>query len=160
MRRQQVAGKRVLAVDYGRKRIGLALSDELGITARPLGIIERTNRERDMRRLGEICRENGVARIIVGNPRHMSGESGEMAAEAENFAKRLRKHVSIEVELVDERLTSWEAEQIRSDMGAAGRKRGASSDDVAAAVLLRDYLSQSAASASPIPSIAPGAGRA
>jgi putative transcription antitermination factor YqgF len=78
--------RRTLAVDYGRKRIGLALSDELGLTARPLATITRVNRHRDMSRLREACRKNGVTHIIVGHPLHMTGEAGEMADEAARFA--------------------------------------------------------------------------
>jgi len=85
---------RILAIDYGRKRIGLALSDELGITARPLATILRVNRREDLRRLREICRNHSVALIIVGHPLRMSGEAGEMAAEAAGFAKKLEKELT------------------------------------------------------------------
>ncbi len=102
---------RILAIDYGRKRIGLALSDELGLTAQPLATIVRTNRRNDLRRLREICRQYEVGRIVVGHPLHMTGEAGEMAEEAKRFAARLEKDLRIEVVLVDERLTSWEAGQ-------------------------------------------------
>ncbi len=117
---------RILAIDYGRKRIGLALSDELGITAQPLQTLMHKNRRDDVRRLRDICRAHGVARILVGHPVHITGEAGEMADEAARFATRLRKELGIEVELADERLTSWEAEQtmagIRSGGGAKMRR--------------------------------------
>jgi len=134
---------RILAVDYGRKRIGLALSDELGMTAQPLAVLLRVNRQIDLRRLREICRNHGVFHIIVGHPLHMTGEAGEMAEEAARFAARLEKGVGIAAELVDERLTSWEAGRTVAQTRSSGRnsrgKRGAV-DDVAAAILLRDYL--------------------
>lgn len=136
--------RRILALDYGRRRIGLALSDELRLTAQPLRTLARKNRAEDVRHLRQICREQGVARIIVGHPVHMTGEPGEMAEEAARFAARLKKELGIEVELLDERLTSWEAEQTvtgtrsRSSQGR-GRRR-APLDDVAAAILLREYL--------------------
>jgi putative Holliday junction resolvase len=133
---------RILAIDYGRKRIGLALSDELGITARPLATMHRVNRREDLRRLREICRKHSVALIIVGHPLHMSGEAGEMAAEAAGFAKKLEKEIAVKVELVDERLTSWEAGQTMAQTQSASRRKRGSLDDVAAAVLLRDYLGQ------------------
>jgi putative Holliday junction resolvase len=134
--------KRILAIDYGRKRIGLALSDELRLTAQPLGTLLRTNRQADLRRLRETCRSHAVSRIIVGHPLHITGEPGEMADESARFATRLRKELGLEVELVDERLTSWEARQLRpAARGAEGRKRQPV-DDLAAAVLLRDYLEQ------------------
>jgi putative Holliday junction resolvase len=105
------AMSRILAIDYGRKRIGLALSDELGATAQP---------------------------IIVGHPLHMTGEAGEMAAEAASFAMRLSKELGIETELVDERLTTWEARQTMTE--TKSRRKGEPIDAIAAAVLLRDYL--------------------
>jgi putative Holliday junction resolvase len=132
--------RRVLAVDYGRKRIGLALSDALGLTAQPLAILDRVNRQSDLRRLREACRTHGVTHIIVGHPVHMTGEAGEMANEAARFAARLEKEIGIQVELVDERLTSWEAEQTVAETKSSARRRRRPLDDVAAAVLLRDYL--------------------
>lgn len=141
---EQTAGakpRRILAIDYGRKRIGLALSDELGLTAQPFETLTRTNRRDDLRRLREVCRKHGVRQVIVGHPVHMTGEAGAMADEAARFASRVQKELGISVELVDERLTSWEARQTVSGTMASRRKRR-SLDDVAAAVLLRDYLEQ------------------
>ena len=128
-------------MDYGRKRIGLALSDELGLTARPLTTMRRTNRQNDMKRLREICRRNGVCHIIVGHPLHLTGEAGAMAEEALGFARRLEKAVDIEVELRDERLTSWEAQRTVTET-RSGRPKRSPLDEVAAAILLRDYLEQ------------------
>jgi putative Holliday junction resolvase len=99
----------ILAIDYGRTRIGLALSDELKSTARPLQILQRTNRRDDVRRLRELCREYSVGKIVVGWPIRLDGTPGEMAAETEQFAERLRKQLGLPVELMDERLSSWEA---------------------------------------------------
>jgi putative holliday junction resolvase len=132
------AMSRILAIDYGRKRIGLALSDELGVTAQPLLTLQRTNRRDVIRGLREICAKHGVARIIVGHPLHMTGEAGEMAAEAASFAMRLSKESGIETELVDERLTTWEARQTMTE--TKSRRKGEPIDAIAAAVLLRDYL--------------------
>jgi putative Holliday junction resolvase len=134
--------KRILAVDYGRKRIGLALSDELRLTAQPLGTLLRTNRQADLRRLRETCRSHAVSRIIVGHPLHINGDAGEMADESARFATRLRKELGLEVELVDERLTSWEARQIRPASRSDESRKRQPVDDLAAAVLLRDYLEQ------------------
>jgi putative holliday junction resolvase len=131
-------GTRILAVDYGRKRIGLALSDELRLTAQPLRTILRTNRQNDLRRLREICRENGVTHIVVGQPLHMSGDASPMSDETARFAARIEKHLGIQVELADERLTSWEAKQTLAKNTATRQRKPV--DDVAAAVLLRDYL--------------------
>lgn len=126
---------RILAIDYGRKRIGMALSDELGLTAQPLAVLVRKNRLADFNRLRDVCSRHSVEQIIVGYPLHITGQEGDMAAEAARFAARLSKGLRIETELVDERLTSWQARQT-----VANRKRGEAIDDVAAAVLLRDYL--------------------
>jgi len=132
--------RRILAIDYGRKRIGLALSDELQLTAQPLLVLKCANRRDDLRRLRDICRKQGVARILVGHPLHMTGEAGEMADEAARFAARLRKELGIEVDLVDERLTSWEAGQMMAETGSARQRNESSLDDVAAAIFLREYL--------------------
>jgi putative holliday junction resolvase len=134
--------KRVLAIDYGRRRIGLALSDELGVTARPLTTMVRVNRQADLRRLRQICREHSVAHIIVGHPLLLSGQAGEMAGEAARFAARLKKETGIETELIDERLTSWQAEQTVGQTPSARRAKRKSLDEIAAAILLRDYLDQ------------------
>jgi len=132
--------RRILALDYGRKRIGLAVSDELRLTAQPLKTLARRNRADDVRRLREICREQGVARIILGHPVHMTGEAGPMAEEAARFGARLKRELGIEVELLDERLTTWEAEEtVAGTRSPRGRGR-APLDDVAAAILLREYL--------------------
>jgi putative holliday junction resolvase len=131
---------RILAIDYGRKRIGLAISDELQLTAQPLLVMKRVNRRDDLRRLRDICRKQGVARILVGHPLHITGEAGEMAEEAARFAARLRKELGIEVDLVDERLTSWEAAQMTAETGSAAHRKASSLDDVAAAIFLREYL--------------------
>jgi putative holliday junction resolvase len=135
--------RRILAIDYGRRRLGLALSDELGMTARPFATILRVNRQSDLRRIRQICRDHSIARIIVGHPLHMSGAVGEMAAEAARFAARLNKATGIETELVDERLTSWQAGQT----GAARRGNRRAIDDLAAAVLLREYLERTSSDA-------------
>ena len=135
---------RILAIDYGRRRIGIAVSDELRITARPLTILERKNRSELIRKLREMAREYGARQIIVGYPLNLDGTSGEMAEEAARFANRVRKELGIEVELVDERLTSWAAEQAIAETGRRVRRKSSSPrqshDDFAAAIFLRDYL--------------------
>lgn len=132
---------RILAIDYGQKRIGLALSDEMGLTAQPLQTLERTNRRNDIRRVREIVRRNGVRRIVVGHPVHLNGTESEMAAEAARFAERLGKELGLPVELADERLSSWEAEQVLVEAGQK-KRAGAAVDHIAAAVILRDYLAR------------------
>lgn len=136
---------RILAIDYGRRRLGLAISDEMGWTAAPLQTLERKGRETDLRRLGVIAREQGVRRILVGNPLRMDGTAGTMAKEAERFAGRVKEALRLPVEVVDERLTSWAADQWRSGHPEAGR--GRSNDEVAAAILLEEYLGREQATA-------------
>jgi putative holliday junction resolvase len=130
---------RILAIDYGRRRIGLAICDELRVTARPLATLERTNRKSDLRHLRELVRENGVGIILVGHPVHLSGQSSEMSEEAAQFAKRLREELGMPVELRDERLTSWEAKQTARDLKS---NKNANIDSLAAAILLREYLNE------------------
>lgn len=144
----------ILAIDYGRKRIGLAVSDQLGIVARPLETLERKNRRDDVRRLREIVRAHGVRRIVVGHPLRLDGTPGEMAEEVGRFAARLEKQLGLPVALVDERLTSWQVEQMAGEMHwleqaaspgkmsahTPSRKPAATRDAMAAAVILRDYL--------------------
>ena len=140
--RTDVPGLRILAIDYGRKRIGLAVSDERHLTARPLGALLRKNRRDLLRHLREIVRDNNIGKILVGQPLHLNGKRGEMAVEAGRFAARVQKHLGLPVELVDERLTSWEAEQTLTETKS---RRGKTSskpniDSTAAAIFLREYL--------------------
>lgn len=138
---REAHGEKILALDYGRKRIGLAISDEALLIARPLTTLMRTNRRNDLHRLKEVCVENEVGLILVGLPLHLSGHASEMAEEASRFGARLEKQLKVRVVMFDERLTSWEAGQVRAESGAARRKKQEDLDSLAAAVLLRDYLS-------------------
>lgn len=135
---------RVLAIDYGRRRLGLAVSDALRLTARPLATWSRSNRRQDLARLRTLCREQEISRIVVGWPLQLGGDRGEMASEAARFAERVREELGIPVELVDERLSSWEAEQTlaqsRGRKPHSRRRKEHGLDETAAAVILRDYL--------------------
>src|SRR2546429_4383423 len=106
----------ILAVDYGRARIGLAIADAETRMAQPLSTMERINRNEDMRRLRELVREHGVKQIVVGLPLRLDGTRGEMVEEVERFAQRVRKQIGVPVEMVDERLTSWEAERLLEEV--------------------------------------------
>jgi putative pre-16S rRNA nuclease len=134
----------ILAIDYGRRRLGLALSDPLGVTARPFAVWKRINRRHDLARLRELCRAHEVKRIVVGWPLRLDGTPAEMAGEARSFAQRLGKDLGLPVELADERLSSWEAEQMVREAAPAraSRRSRQELDDVAAAVILRDFLSR------------------
>jgi putative Holliday junction resolvase len=141
----------ILAIDYGKKRLGLALSDEAGVTSRPFATWERTNRRQDLGRLRDLARDERVRRIVVGLPLHLDGSPSEMSEEVKAFSERVRKALGIPVELVDERLTSWEAKQtisareprkhsFRGSQARIENRKKTPLDDVAAAIILRDYL--------------------
>ena len=143
----------ILGVDYGRARIGLALADSETRMAQPLSTLERINRNEDMRRLRELVREHGVKQIVVGLPLRLDGKHGEMAEEVERFAQRVRKQIGVPVEMVDERLTSWEAERLLEEVQGRfihdekltsskkpKKKAKMTVDAVAAAVILKGYL--------------------
>lgn len=146
-----------LAIDYGRERIGLAIARANAKMAEPLSTLRRINRNEDMRRLRELAREHRVKQVVVGLPLNLDGTRGEMAEEAERFAQRVRKQLGVLVEMVDERLTSWEAERLLEEMQGRflhGPKKGvgtqrkaparATVDAVAAAVILTEYLGRQA----------------
>lgn len=150
----QIERQSVLAVDYGRARIGFALADSETRMPQPLSTLERINRNEDMRRLRELVREHGVKQIVVGLPLRLDGTRGDMAEEVERFAQRVRKQIGVPVELVDERLTSWEAERLMEELQGrfiSAEKLGSHKkpknvqakmtvDAVAAAVILKEYL--------------------
>jgi putative holliday junction resolvase len=147
---------KILALDYGRTRIGMALADAEVRIAEPHDTFERINRNDDMRRLREFVRDHAVKQIVVGLPLRLDGAAGDMAEEARRFAGRVRKQIGVPVELVDERLTSWQAEQVlEQEFGRRithretpqGRKRITRTSDgkytvdsIAAMLILRDYL--------------------
>src|ERR1700704_287240 len=112
----------ILAIDYGQKRLGLALSDEHGVTSRPFAIWTRINRRRDLARLRELVRKEGIRHIIVGLPLHLDGTPSEMSEEVKAFAARIEKALGIRVEMMDERLSSWEARQSLTIMKPGARR--------------------------------------
>ena len=122
---------KVLALDYGSARTGVAVSDPTGTVARPLGVVERAASDTGIARLVELAREEEVERIVVGLPITLRGEHGAQAEETERFVELLRAAVDLPVESFDERFTTKLAE--------AGETR-AEQDAVAAAHLLSSYL--------------------
>jgi len=145
----------ILAIDYGRVRIGLAVADSPHAVARPLATIERINRNQDLRRIREFIRHHSVKLVLVGLPLRLDGTRGEMAQEAQRFAQRIQKQIGVAVEMADERLTSWEAErQLEEQFGRRSKSLASASkktrveisvDSMAAAIILRDYLARKAA---------------
>jgi putative Holliday junction resolvase len=150
----------ILALDYGRARIGLAIAEMEAQLPRPLLTLNRVNRNEDMRRLRELAREHGVRQIVVGLPLRLDGTRGEMAEEATRFSARLRKQLGLPVDMLDERLTSWEAERLLEEQSGrvlheakkhakgGNKPTRASVDAVAAAVILKEYLEQQRATKS------------
>ena len=133
-----------MAIDYGRKRFGVAISDELGLTSHPLKTLPRTNRRDDLRRLRLLARENEVRQIVVGLPLRLDGSAGDMAAEVKSFATRITKELGLPVEMFDERLSSWEAGQTEVS-SSRGEHHDVHRDEIAAAIILRDYLASRSA---------------
>jgi putative Holliday junction resolvase len=136
---------RVLAVDFGERRIGIAVSDESGEVVLPVGTITRTSDAQAAREVAGAAREREVGRIVVGHPLGRDREEGPIARRARNFARRLSEASGLPVSLHDEGLTSHAAE---GNLAAAGVRRGrreALRDSEAAAVLLRDFLADAQA---------------
>ena len=134
------AGGRVLALDLGKKRIGLALSDPLGITAQGLPTLQRTTIREDLARLAEVVRGHGVTLLLMGHPLHMSGTEGRQVAYTKDFAERLHQKTGVEVRFWDERLTSVEAGRVLRQSGISIEKRARAVDRLAAVLLLESYL--------------------
>ncbi|HSS60031.1 MAG TPA: Holliday junction resolvase RuvX [Candidatus Limnocylindrales bacterium] len=131
---------RVLAVDPGSKRVGLALSDPTGTIAQPLGTVEAEPPDTLPARLAEVAKENDARRIVVGLPRRLDGSYGPEAKAARQLADGIRKASGLPVELVDERLTTAAAERSMIAQGVRRAKRRATIDSVAAALLLQSHL--------------------
>lgn len=129
-----------MALDLGKRRIGLALSDQLGITAQGLETLERTNIRSDLAQLARIISEYNVSRILIGNPLHMSGQEGRQAEHARDFGARLQAVTGLPVEFWDERLTTVEAQRVLRQSGISIEKRAKAVDRLAAVILLESYL--------------------
>ena len=129
-----------MALDVGKVRVGVALSDPLGYTAQPLLTLWRKGRGDDMRSLLRLIRKHDVVRIVVGNPLHMSGDVSPWAAKVQEFAEELRKRSGLPVVLWDERLSSVAAHEILDEAGHDRRDRKYLIDQVAAVVILRGWM--------------------
>ncbi len=137
----------VLGLDFGSRRIGLAVSDEAGIFAFPAGALERTQLAQDLLALAALIAERGVTRIVVGLPLHLSGRSGSQAEATRAFARALAEATQLPVDLLDERWTSREAERALRDAPERHKRSRGSVDSVAATLLLRTYLERERGSA-------------
>ena len=131
---------RVLAIDFGSKRMGIAVSDELGIIASPLEVIPAEPSTQFLARLREILEQKQVKRIIVGMPRQLDGSYGPAAVAVREFVSKLKESVSIPIECWDERLTSAQANRALIEAGVRRKDRRGRVDKTAAAILLQSYL--------------------
>lgn len=131
---------RILALDLGTRRIGVALSDPTASVAVPLETIAHRERRKDLAQVAALARNHGVGRIVVGWPRNMDGTSGPAAKRAEAFAETLRRIVGVPVDLWDERLSTVAAERTLRDASVKRNRRRAVRDQVAAALILQAYL--------------------
>lgn len=139
------AKPRVLALDYGKRRIGLAISDELGLTAQGLPTYERTTIREDLRYLAGLAAERGAGLILMGLPLHLSGREGRQALHVREFGGRLGAAAQVAVEYWDERWTSVEANRVLKESGISLEKRARAVDQLSAVILLESYLARSAA---------------
>jgi putative pre-16S rRNA nuclease len=133
-------GSRILALDYGTKRIGVALSDELGWTAQPLETFERRTLDRDVTHIASLVSTHAVGQVVLGFPLQLDGREGPAVQAMREFAVRLEQSLSVPLVLWDERMTTKAAEQLLIAADVSRKKRKGAVDRVAAAILLQSYL--------------------
>jgi putative pre-16S rRNA nuclease len=131
---------RIMGLDVGDKRIGVAVSDLLLLTAQGRPTLRRTSWQADLAYLRGVAEENEVTKVVVGNPLHMGGQESPQSRKVARFAMKLSKTLSLPVILWDERLTSFAAEQHLEEAGLGWRDRRKHVDKVAAMFILQDYL--------------------
>lgn len=137
--------ERALGLDYGRARIGLAVSDELGMLAHPRPALPAEPRARVLRALRTLVREEQITRVILGLPRNMDGTSGRSEVRVREFARELEQVLGLEVVLVDERLSTVQASLLLREGGTRARQQKEKIDSAAAAILLQTYLDRRSA---------------
>lgn len=131
---------RRLGLDVGDRRVGVAVSDPMGLTAQPVMTLVRSNRRQDVRSLMRVIRKHDCQEIVVGNPLYMSGDLSPQAIKAQAFAQMLRDETSLPVRLWDERLSTTEAHRHLHAAGMAGSEHKKVVDQVAAVLILQGYL--------------------
>ncbi len=131
---------RLLGIDYGEKRIGIAVSDELGITARGLMTMTRRGLKHDMEEIGRVAESHGVEGIVVGYPVRLDGTRGIQCEKVDRFIKVLEAKVPLPIVRWDESLSTREAEDILTEALVRGKKRKAIVDKLAASIILQSYL--------------------
>lgn len=131
---------RIMALDVGGRRIGVALSDTTRVLASPLTTLRAEPRDRAIAQIAALVAQHEVAEVVVGLPLTLSGEVGPQAQTVQMFADELRRAVDVPLHLFDERLTSVAAERMMIDMGIKPERRKARIDEVAASIILQDFL--------------------
>ena len=131
---------RILGLDYGGRRIGVAICDELGVTAQGVSTITRKNREADLDAIGELVRRHGVERIVIGYPLRLDGSEGIQCEKINRFVRRLEMRLSLPITRWDEALSTKEAEELLRQKGVRREKRRDIVDRVAASIILQGYL--------------------
>lgn len=132
--------KRILALDVGDARIGVAVSDALGLTAQGVGIIENKNFTYVLSQVQKYLSEYECSLLVVGNPLNMDGTRGRRSERTEDFVSELKEHISVPIVMHDERLSTKEAERALEMMGVNWRKQKKSVDIMAAQIILRSYM--------------------
>ncbi len=140
---------RLLALDIGDKRIGVAVCDELGLLARPLTTLTRASKRQDFERIGRLAAEHAAERVIAGYPRSLSGAEGPQAQRVRRYVEALAASLPVPVELWDERYTTVEASARLFDAGRRRPRERGQLDAAAAAIILQDYLDAHRASVPP-----------
>jgi putative Holliday junction resolvase len=130
----------MLGLDFGERRIGVAVSDPLGSIAAPLSVIERESIAKDIAHIGELARRRGAASIVLGLPLNMDGSPGSMVRRVRRFASALQHELEVDVTLWDERLSTREAERALLSSDESRKRRREVRDAVAAALILQSYL--------------------
>jgi putative Holliday junction resolvase len=139
-RKRETIKGRILGLDVGSRRIGMAVSDPLGITAQGIETLQRRNKRTDLAALQSVIREYGVVEIVVGLPLRMSGAEGIQSEKMQVFAEDLRKRSGLPVHLWDERLTSAEANRLLRETDLSIEKRGKAVDRMAAILILQGWM--------------------
>ncbi len=133
-----------MALDVGDRRIGVAISDELGLTAQPILTLTRSNRRNDLRSLARLARRYACTALVVGNPLYMSGDLSPQATKAQDFARLIHQETHLPLYLWDERLTTTEAHRHLHAAGLPGASHRAVIDQVAAVLILQAFLDANA----------------
>lgn len=131
---------RIMGVDFGDARTGIAVSDEAGFLASPVCVIKETSFNETIKKAAKLAAEYSVGQIVVGYPKNMNGTIGERAEKSKRFAKRLEAATGVPVKLWDERCTTMSAAVYMNATDTRGKKRKNNIDAAAAAIILQDYL--------------------